>query len=147
MSRIDKLIAAHPLSCTPYDKLEYVRTDANGTPLYRVDGTAQEAGALEALGRAFATFGGKCFYCPTKFKPQPLSNGTSGAHRDHVIAASNGGSDLLHNLVIACGKCGRTKGCDPVHDFRPKSAREYLDALNKHIEACLRATAASTKKV
>jgi 5-methylcytosine-specific restriction endonuclease McrA len=139
MSKLDKLIAAHPLGCSPYDKLQFVNFDTHGIPLYTVAGIeSPPTGAFEALGRAFAQYGGKCFYCPTKFKPQPLSNELTRAHRDHVIASSQGGSDLLHNLVIACGKCGRTKSNDPIHDFRPKSAKEYLDALNKHIAACLK---------
>jgi 5-methylcytosine-specific restriction endonuclease McrA len=138
MSRFDKLIAAHPLRGNPYDKLEFVRFDGNGTPLYRVEGVGGAArGAATALGKAFELYGGKCFYCPTKFSPQRLSNDNSTAHRDHVIATSQGGTTLLHNLVIACGRCGRTKADDPVHEFRPKSAKEYLEALNRHIAACL----------
>jgi 5-methylcytosine-specific restriction endonuclease McrA len=137
MSNIDKRIAGHPLLGNPYDKLQPVRLDGNRVPLYVVKGTPDgPAGAFEALGRAFENYGGKCFYCPTKFKPQSLS---TNAHRDHVLAVSNGGSDLLHNLVIACGKCGRTKSNDLIHDFRPKSAKEYLAALERHISECVRA--------
>jgi len=55
-----------------------------------------------------------------------------------VIAASRGGTALLHNLVIACGQCGRLKADEPVHTFRPQSAGEYLEALNRHLAACLR---------
>jgi 5-methylcytosine-specific restriction endonuclease McrA len=95
------------------------------------------AGALEALSRAFQRYGGKCFYCPTRFEPQPFSPTT--AHRDHVIAASAGGSDLLHNLVIACHRCDTEKGSDTVQDFRPKAAKAYLAALEKHIARCVRA--------
>lgn len=139
MSHLSKLIAAHPLSGSPYDKLEFVDRNHKGVPLYRVSGSNDPpAGAFQALGTAFALYGGKCFYCPTKFKPQPLSNETTRAHRDHVIATSQGGSNLLHNLVIACGKCGRSKANDPIHDFMPRSAKIYLDALNKHIADCLR---------
>ncbi len=138
MSKLDKRIAAHPIGGKPYDKIEFARFDHHGTPLYGVVGLDESpTRASTALGKAFALYGGKCFYCPTKFKPQPLANDPVRAHRDHVVAASQGGSRLLHNLVIACGKCGRAKADDPIHDFRPKSAREYLEALNKHLEACL----------
>ncbi len=140
MLQLAPLVAAHPLKCAPYDKLEFVKFDQNRTPLYRVRNSEYPAcGAYEALGRAFASYGGKCFYCPTKFKPQPLSNEATKAHRDHVVPSCQGGSELLHKLVIACGRCGSMKGSDPVHEFRPKSAKEYLDALNKHIAACLKA--------
>jgi len=138
MSQLSKFIAAHPLNGRPYDRLEFVRCDGNGAPLYKVMGCNEApTGAFTALGKAFERFGGKCFYCPTRFRPQPLANDPTKAHRDHVIAVSNGGSQLLHNLVIACGKCGRTKANDAIHDFRPKSAKEYLAALNRHIEECL----------
>lgn len=130
-------LAGHPLSGSPYNKLIYDRCDSNGVPLFRVtDVDAPASGAFEALGRAFARHGGRCFYCPTKFKPQSFSN--NAAHRDHVHAKSAGGSDMLHNLVIACAKCGRTKGSDSIYDFRPTSAKEYLAALESHIARCVK---------
>lgn len=138
MSKFEKIVATHPVRGKPYDKLEFVRVNDHGVPLYRVHGLDDDPmSGWNALGRAFELYGGRCFYCATKFKPQPLSNDPVKAHRDHVIATSQGGTDLLHNLVIACGKCGRTKSHDPIHDFRPKSAKEYLAALNTHIAHCL----------
>ena len=135
---MNKLIAAHPIGGIPYDNIYFVEFNGNHAPLYRVVGIqGAPTGAATALAKAFEHYGGKCFYCPTKFKPQKLSNDPVRAHKDHVIAASQGGSKLLHNLVIACGKCGRTKSSDPIHDFRPKSAKQYLEALNKHLETCL----------
>ncbi len=142
MTNIDR-IAAHPLDGAPYDKLEFVRLDQNRAPLYRVKGCdAPASGALDALGRAFARYGGKCFYCPTKFTPQALS--LQGAHRDHVVPKSRGGSGMLHNLVIACSKCDRTKANHPIHDFRPIAAKDYLAALEKHIAASVKAAGSAT---
>ena len=138
MSKLEKLITAHPICGTPYDKLEFVRFDSRSVPLYAVTGSDDPpTGAFEALGRAFQRYGGKCFYCPTRFRPQALSNELTKAHRDHVVARCHGGSGHLHNLVIACGKCGRDKADDAIHEFRPKAAKQYLDALNKHLAACL----------
>lgn len=140
MARIDQ-IAAHPLEGRPYDKLIFVELNHHYVPIYRVVGCdLPAAGAFEALGRAFEKYGGECFYCRIKFKAQPLS--LLEAHRDHVIATSLGGSALLHNLVIACKKCGRDKSNDPVHDFRPKAAKAYLSALERHIADCVKASSA-----
>lgn len=133
-------IVAHPIPAVPYDKLEFVRFDGNRVPLYQVKGCSEPpAGALHALGRAFARYGGKCFYCPTRFRPHSLAD--RKAHRDHVLATSRGGSDMLHNLVIACEKCGRDKADDLIHEFRPRAARDYLAALEKHIAEAVRASA------
>jgi 5-methylcytosine-specific restriction endonuclease McrA len=137
MAKIDQLLAAHPIRQNPYDKLEFAGRNHHKIPLYRVRGCEKlPAGAPEALARAFAKYGGQCFYCPTKFDPQLFSPGK--AHRDHVLATSLGGSDLLHNLVIACQACGREKANDPIHYFKPKAAKKYLIALDKHIERCIK---------
>jgi 5-methylcytosine-specific restriction endonuclease McrA len=137
MAKLEQLIAAHPIDSNPYDKLEFVELNHDQVALYRVRGCpAPPVRALEALSRAFAAHGGKCFYCATKFKAQKLTQGI--VHRDHVLAKSLGGSDMLHNLVIACSKCDRLKAGDPIHEFRPKSAKDYLAALEKHIAKCVR---------
>jgi 5-methylcytosine-specific restriction endonuclease McrA len=136
MSKIDGRIAAHPLSGPPYDKIEFVRLNQHRVPLYRVAGCSNvPESAPQALRRAFAKYGGKCFYCPTKFRPHSLAE--REAHRDHVLATSKGGRDLLHNLVIACRKCGRDKADDLIHDFKPKAAKAYLAALQNHIANCV----------
>jgi len=138
MAKLDR-IAAHPIREVPYDKLVFVKLDRNRVPLYSVTGREEPpSGTLTALGRAFERHGGKCFYCSAKFEPQPFSSRV--AHRDHVLAASKGGSDLLHNLVIACTSCGRAKADDPIHDFRPRAAKDYLAALESHISRCVRAS-------
>jgi 5-methylcytosine-specific restriction endonuclease McrA len=137
MARIELHIAEHPLPGLPYNQIEFVGRDQNRVPIYRVNGcAAPAAGARLALSRAFAIHGGKCFYCPTRFRPHLLSE--LDAHRDHVLPTSKGGSDLLHNLVIACRKCGRDKADDLIHDFKPKAAKAYLEALESHIARCVR---------
>lgn len=136
MAKIQLHVAAHPLPGLSYNKIEFVDRDHNRMPLYRVNGCLQKpTGARLALSRAFAIHGGSCFYCPTKFQPHPLSE--MEAHRDHVRPISKGGSHLLHNLVIACRKCGRDKANDLIHDFKPKAAKAYLDALESHIARCV----------
>ena len=137
MSKLGKILATHPLAFTPYDKLEFVRLNNRKVPLYIVEGCSEDpCGAFDALGKAFRKYGGPCFYCGKKLKPQGLSCG--GPHRDHVIAQSKDGDDLLHNLVIACGKCGAEKANKPIERFRPHAAGRYLEALNRHISICMK---------
>jgi 5-methylcytosine-specific restriction endonuclease McrA len=137
MAKLERLIAAHPIPGEPYDKLEFVKLNQHRVPLYSVkDCEEPPSGGFEALRRAFVKYGGKCFYCGTRFEAQQLTQGI--VHRDHVLAKSRGGSDMLHNLVIACSKCDRIKAADPIHDFRPKSAKAYLAALENHIARCVR---------
>jgi len=137
MIHADVHIAAHPVRAVPYDKLRFERLDQNRVPLYSVEGVpGGECAAPAALDRAFKRYGGRCFYCDRRFEPQPFS--PEAVHRDHVHARKDGGSNLLHNLVIACVSCDRIKGCDPIHDFRPKAAKQYLAALQDHLARCVR---------
>ncbi len=135
-------IFTHPIKSEPYSLLEFVRQDGNGTPLYRVKGSADpECGAFEALGKAFRLKGGRCFYCERKFAAQPL--GPDTAHRDHVVPSSDCGTDSLHNLVISCKDCGNAKRSDDIFDFRPRAAKRYQRALIEHIDRMLKQPACS----
>jgi 5-methylcytosine-specific restriction endonuclease McrA len=130
----------HPVRCKPYDRLEFVRLDGNKVALYRVAGLDKpERRALEALGDAFALVGGTCFYCGKTFKPQPLAIGV--VHRDHVVPVCKGGTNHLHNLVIACDPCGSGKRADDIFDFRPSAAKRYQQALSDHLFLCMKAGA------
>ncbi|HEU0134356.1 MAG TPA: HNH endonuclease signature motif containing protein [Allosphingosinicella sp.] len=133
-------IAAPPFPGLPYEQIEFVRLDAKRVPLYRVKGYPEVAGAFQVLGRAFERFGGECFYCGKKFRPDSFSK--NKAHRDHVVADSSGGSPRLHNLVIACVRCGTLKANKPVRQFRPKAADKYLAILEAHISRALGSTRA-----
>ena len=134
MAKIDP-IAAPPFPGLPYEKIEFVRLNAKRVPLYRVKGGEEIAGAFETLGRAFVRYGGECFYCGKKFRPASFSH--NKAHRDHVVADSSGGSPRLHNLVIACVRCGTLKANKPIRQFRPKVADRYLTMLEAHISRAL----------
>jgi hypothetical protein len=136
MKMLGKILAAHPLDCSPYDKLKFVRLNGR-VPLYSVDGCGDRASrAYDALGRAFSKYGGNCFYCSDAMAPQRLL--ASGPHRDHVIPRSKQKNDLLHNLVIACGNCGRGKGSSSIELFRPDAAGRYLEALHRHLSLCVK---------
>ena len=134
MSSLDRILAAHPLAEKPYDAIEFVRVDGNGTPLYRV-GKNKERGAAEALRLAFQQFGARCFHCRKPMPPQPLSHDCT---RDHLRPRQDGGLDYLHNLVFACGKCNRQKGGSDLISFSPEVGSEYLKALDEHLVRCLK---------
>jgi hypothetical protein len=130
-------IFRHPIKGEPYALIEFVRHDGNGTPLYRVKGLGEpECGAFEALGKAFRLKGGRCFYCDKRFAAQAL--GPDTAHRDHVLPLSDGGTDNLHNLVIACNGCGHAKRSDDIFDFRPRAAKRYQRALIQYVDQMLK---------
>jgi 5-methylcytosine-specific restriction endonuclease McrA len=134
VAKIDP-IAAPPFPGLPYEKIEFVRLDPKRVPLYRVKGEPQVAGAFDTLGRAFVRYGGNCFYCGKKFRPASFSQ--NKAQRDHVVADSSGGSCRLHNLVIACVRCGTLKANKPIPQFRPKAADKYVTLLEGHISRAL----------
>lgn len=122
----------HPLLEEPYNLLQFVRQDGNRVALYKVTGSAKsERKAFDALGDAFSIAGGSCFYCSKSFKPQRFDKRI--AHRDHVMATSKGGTDHLHNLVIACAHCGSAKKAEDIFDFRPPAAKRYQRALSEHL--------------
>lgn len=52
----------------------------------------------------FARDGLRCQYCG--YSPRTAKH----LQIDHVIPVSRGGTDALDNLVVACGRCNRSKG-------------------------------------
>jgi len=136
MTSLGRIVAAHPLrKHKPYNAIKFVRVDGNGTPLYRVGKGKKETGAAEALRVAFQKLGGHCFHCDKWMPPQPMSHDCT---RDHLRPRRDGGQDYLHNLVLACGPCNRSKGGDDVVSFRADVGSEYLKALDEHLVRCIK---------
>lgn len=144
MTSLAKIVAEHPLAkYQPYNAIKFTRTDGYGTPLYRVARCRKEMGAAEALRFAFEKFGGHCFHCDKWMPPQSLSQNCT---RDHVRSKRDGGQDYLHNLVLACGPCNRSKGSSDVVSFRPELGAEYLKALDEHLVRCMKMLGGSRGK-
>lgn len=65
--------------------------------------------------------GGKCHFCleQTILPVQGLDKQYSGkmATLDHVIPQSEGGTDSLDNLVIACANCNQNRGTIDFYEF------------------------------
>jgi hypothetical protein len=88
-----------------------VRTDATFTP----SPSASGGGWL-----------GKCLHCGTKLHVDAA--GETDATIEHIVARTNGGTDALANLALACAACNMTKG--RTHDVRASArSTEVVNAL------------------
>lgn len=135
MSSLERIVAAHPLAKTPYNAIKFARVDGQGTPLYTVGKDKKQMGAAAALRAAAQKFGGHCFYCDKFMQPEEVPQVCTN---DHVQPRAKGGHDYLHNLVFACVGCNRAKGAQDLISYRPDDGREYLNALDQHLERCLK---------
>jgi 5-methylcytosine-specific restriction endonuclease McrA len=133
MSKLEKIVAAHPLPDLPYSKIKFSHFDGQRKPIYVVGDT--KAGAKTALAKAFELFGGNCFHCGKKHKPSKLSQ---AVNRDHIRPTSKGGTDFLHNLVISCGPCNTNKKDKELSRCRKDATERYLKALDAHLINCLK---------
>ena len=122
----------HYLEELPYRALVHISHSPSGTPLYLVAGCEGDpAKAENALRKAVARYGGRCFYC------DPAKPETSDLSIDHVEPRSRGGSEHLHNLVLACRKCNHAKGAKTIEAFRPNAGRRWLLAAHALIRTRL----------
>lgn len=63
---------------------------------------------------------GKCHYCEreTVLPKQGMTNtGKALATLDHIITQSEGGTDHLHNMVVACSACNSNRSNMPYEEF------------------------------
>jgi 5-methylcytosine-specific restriction endonuclease McrA len=141
-SYIEKIVAAHPIDKKPYHCIRFVEIDQHGSPLYSVTGVEGVTGAYKALQRAFEKHGGHCFHCDKWMDPQPMSHNVT---RDHIHPKSAGGSDYLHNLVLAHGHCNRAKGASNLAQFSVERGDRYLKLLDQHITKIIQTLAEQTR--
>jgi 5-methylcytosine-specific restriction endonuclease McrA len=127
---LDSVATAHPIGTKPYHCIRFSRFDHNAAPLYTVTGIDGEYGAYNALRHALARHGGHCFHCGKWIEPQPMSQ---EVNRDHIQPRSSGGSNYLHNLVLAHGDCNRAKGSKDLAQFSVERGDKYLKLLDQHI--------------
>ena len=136
MAKLEAIVAAHPINRKPYRCIRFASLSSHRKPLYTVTGDERELGALSALKAAFELHGGHCFHCRKWLAPQKLSQ---AANRDHIHPKSDGGEDYLHNLVITCGTCNRSKAAKNIVDFQVERGKDYLKPLDAHIARCIEA--------
>jgi len=129
-------LLAHPLQRAPYNAVKFSRFDHFGTPVFTVSDDVVPRNAKGALKAAFERFGGNCFHCKTFI---PAGDFAEHVTLDHVRPLSKGGTDELHNLVLACKHCNRMKGDRLLARFSGDRGDEYLVALDIHLTKCAEA--------
>jgi hypothetical protein len=72
------------------------------------------AGYYEVREYLLEKFDRTCAYCDKQNVPFEI---------DHVLAKSNGGSNRVSNLTLACHPCNQKKGDRDIHDFVKDNAR------------------------
>ena len=68
--------------------------------------------------------GPRCVYCSATTVLVRKAKTDSWATIDHIIPRSNGGTDDIDNLVIACYDCNNSKGSEPKEI--PQAIMQYL---------------------
>ena len=70
--------------------------------------------------------GGKCIHCNTKLAFDGDGRSLGAATLDIVWPQTQGGTDDVQNIAVACGRCNREKGTR--HDHRRTARREQIVA-------------------
>lgn len=108
MSMVNKLRRWFPLTEIHQ---ELVRFDTQLMENASISGVQYQQGTLagfEVREYLLEKFGRKCVYCDVRGVP---------LNQDHVIPKSDGGSDRLSNLALACVPCNDAKANRPVEEF------------------------------
>jgi len=82
-----------------------------------LQGKDYQQGALyqtELRSFLFKKYNGRCVYCDNKAE-----------EIEHLIPKSKGGTDSVHNLVIACRKCNELKGKLSLKDFGKAVGKDF----------------------
>ena len=112
-----------------------VRFDTQAMQSPEVSGLEYQRGTLfgyEVKEYLLLKWGHRCCYCDCADKPLEV---------EHIVARSNGGSDRVSNLCLACEKCNQKKGSRPVKEFLAKQP-ERLKRILAHAKAPLKDAAA-----
>lgn len=102
---------------------ELVRFDTQALQNPEISGVEYQQGTLagyEVREYLLEKWGRKCAYCDAKDVPLEI---------DHILPRSQGGSDRVSNLVIACHDCNQAKDNMPVERFlakQPERIRKIL---------------------
>jgi 5-methylcytosine-specific restriction endonuclease McrA len=70
---------------------------------------------------------GKCLHCNTRLVVGDDGRSLGAATLEHVFPQTQGGTDELANIAVACGRCNREKGSR--HDHRGGERFEEVVAL------------------
>jgi 5-methylcytosine-specific restriction endonuclease McrA len=114
---------------------ELVRFDTQLMQNPEIAGVEYQQGELagyEAREYLLEKWGRKCAYCATENVLLEV---------EHIVARSNGGSDRVSNLTLACRCCNQKKGSQPVEQFL-KRKPELLKRILATAKAPLKDAAA-----
>ena len=81
----------------------------------------------KAKWRIMVRDGFSCIYCGQS----PLTHRGVELTLDHVVPLAAGGSDLPHNIVIACRQCNTSKGSAVLHQSFASQIHEAIAKRNK----------------
>ena len=87
---------------------------SSDTKLYEVDYRQGALYQIELRSFLFKKYSGRCVYC-----------GSKAEEIEHVIPKSKGGTDSVHNLVIACRKCNELKGKLSLKEFGKLVGKDF----------------------
>lgn len=130
---------AHPLRAAPYTMIRFAKHNQHRVPIFAV-GDKEAGRAEKAMRAAHNNYGSSCFYCG---RPMTADSPSDLFTRDHVQAASLGGTDDLHNLVFCCRPCNEDKGILSIAVYHPRRSADYIQAMDRHI---VRSLAALTRR-
>jgi 5-methylcytosine-specific restriction endonuclease McrA len=81
---------------------------------------ASNAGRLRIVRRLMERDGRHCYWCRVEFRGDELPT------IEHVVPKSYGGSNHLHNLVLACDWCNQKRGVMTPREFRVWLRRNWV---------------------
>jgi len=111
------------LAPIPALSMELVRFDMQKMQNPEISGVEYQQGTLqgyEIKEYLLANFGRTCAYCDAADRP---------LETEHIVARTNGGSDRVTNLTLACRPCNQKKGKHPLDVFLrkdPERAKRIL---------------------
>ncbi|WP_262402041.1 RNA-guided endonuclease IscB [Actinomadura sp. CNU-125] len=130
VSWIDRLTRWAPVRAVHVERVAFdTHALTAGRPLEGVEYQHGTLHGFEVREYLLAKFGRACVYCDAAGVPVNI---------DHVHPRSQGGSDRVSNLVLACIPCNRAKSDRPVQEFAPGRAA----AIKARAKAPLRDAAA-----
>ena len=77
---------------------------------------------------------GKCLHCGTRLVVGDDGRARGAATLEHVFPQSQGGTDAVDNLAIACARCNREKGTRHDHTATPRSEALVRELRAKRLE-------------
>ena len=132
ISWVNRLVKLVPVSGI---SVERVRFDTQALQNPEISGVEYQQGTLagyEVREYLLEKWGRKCCYCGAQNVPLQI---------EHLSPKSQGGSNRISNLALACATCNQKKGAQDIRTFLQKQP-ERLARILKHSKASLRDAAA-----